>query len=201
MANTPHTHKGIAKKATRCSGDLRRKTHKGGDTSCVSQPDWPAIIVINHYQAPQITAGQSGCDTQPDVPTLTCAPEAHVRKTPHIGVDLNDEATDSEDVEIQEVRPLGRDAAKKKRASSGARSESSVAGDPSLVDALRELKLKDQRRREQGELERLKIAQKDKELELQEKMFKFQQQQKFEEDIKREKAELALRCRSPVRSP
>ncbi|GJV33328.1 putative reverse transcriptase domain-containing protein [Tanacetum coccineum] len=28
--------------------------------------------------APQITAGQSGCDTQPDVPTLTCAPGAHV---------------------------------------------------------------------------------------------------------------------------
>ncbi|GKD85264.1 hypothetical protein Tco_1356418 [Tanacetum coccineum] len=27
------------------------------------------------------TAGQSGCDTQPDVPTLTCAPGAHVRKT------------------------------------------------------------------------------------------------------------------------
>ncbi|GJW26232.1 retrovirus-related pol polyprotein from transposon RE1 [Tanacetum coccineum] len=42
---------------------------------------WPAIIVINHYQAPQITAGQSGCDTQPDVPTLTCAPGTHVRKT------------------------------------------------------------------------------------------------------------------------
>ncbi|GKA20808.1 ribonuclease TUDOR 1-like protein [Tanacetum coccineum] len=51
---------------------------KGGDTGCVSQPDWPAVIVINHYQASQITAGQSGCDTQPDVPTLTCAPGAHV---------------------------------------------------------------------------------------------------------------------------
>ncbi|GKA35161.1 hypothetical protein Tco_0721652, partial [Tanacetum coccineum] len=36
--------------------------------------DWKATT-------PQITAGQSGCDTQPDVPTLTCAPEAHVRKT------------------------------------------------------------------------------------------------------------------------
>ncbi|GKB41305.1 TIR domain-containing protein-like protein [Tanacetum coccineum] len=48
---------------------------------CVSQPDWPAVIVINHYQAPQITVDQSGCDTQPDVPTLTCAPGAHVRKT------------------------------------------------------------------------------------------------------------------------
>ncbi|GJT93138.1 glutathione S-transferase T3-like protein [Tanacetum coccineum] len=109
----------------------------------------------------------------------------------HIGVDLNDEAADSEDVEVQEVRPMGRDRAKKKGSSSGARSESSVAGDPSLVDALvtkftmvatpffpsrkessseylrikeRELELKDQRRREQEELERLKIAQRDKEL-------------------------------------
>ncbi|GKD63622.1 hypothetical protein Tco_1305730 [Tanacetum coccineum] len=104
----------------------------------------------------------------------------------HIGLDLNDEAADSEDAEVQEVRPMGRDRAKKKGSSFVARSESSVAGDPSLVDALlkRELKLEDQRRREQGELERLKIAQRDKELELQQKMFEFQQQQKFEEDIK-----------------
>ncbi|GJR14821.1 hypothetical protein Tco_0797473 [Tanacetum coccineum] len=85
-----------------------------------------------------------------------------------------------------EVRPMGRDRAKKKGSSFVARSESSVAGDPSLVDALlkRELKLEDQRRREQGELKRLKIAQRDKELELQQKMFEFQQQQKFKEDIK-----------------
>ncbi|GJS76825.1 hypothetical protein Tco_0726706 [Tanacetum coccineum] len=102
----------------------------------------------------------------------------------HIGVDLNDEATDSEDVKVQEVRPMGRNRAKKKGSSSGTRSESSVACDPSLVDALHELELEDQRRREQGELERLKIAQRDKELELQQKMFEFQQQQKFEEDIK-----------------
>nr|GFA11206.1 hypothetical protein [Tanacetum cinerariifolium] len=40
---------------------------------------------------------------------------------------------DSEDVE---VRPMGRDIAKKKGSLSGARSESSVAGDPRLVDAL-----------------------------------------------------------------
>ncbi|GJZ73638.1 probable sulfate transporter 3.3 [Tanacetum coccineum] len=40
---------------------------------CVSQPDWPAVIVINHYQAPQITAGQSGCDTQPE-DSRFCAP-------------------------------------------------------------------------------------------------------------------------------
>nr|GEZ30096.1 hypothetical protein [Tanacetum cinerariifolium] len=110
----------------------------------------------------------------------------------HIVVDLNDEAADSNDVEVQVVRSLGRDAAKNKRASSGARLKYSVAGDPSHVDALvskfimaatlffslrnessseylrikeRELELEDQRRREQGELKRLKIAQKDKELE------------------------------------
>nr|GEW39381.1 glutathione S-transferase T3-like [Tanacetum cinerariifolium] len=81
------------------------------------------------------------------------------------------ESTDSEDAEVQEVRPMDRDAAKKKGLSSGARSDSSVEGDPSLVDAL-----------EQGEFERLKIAQRDKEFELRQKMSEFQQQ-KFEEDI------------------
>ncbi|GJU98930.1 hypothetical protein Tco_1328201 [Tanacetum coccineum] len=54
----------------------------------------------------------------------------------HIGLNLNDKATDSEDVEVQEVPPMGRDRVKKKASSSGARSEFSVAGDPSLVDAL-----------------------------------------------------------------
>nr|GFA72780.1 hypothetical protein [Tanacetum cinerariifolium]GFA94928.1 hypothetical protein [Tanacetum cinerariifolium] len=48
----------------------------------------------------------------------------------------------------------------------------------------RELELEDQKRREQGELERLKIEKWDKELDLQQKMFEFQQQQKWEEDIK-----------------
>ncbi|GKA96458.1 RNA-directed DNA polymerase, eukaryota, reverse transcriptase zinc-binding domain protein [Tanacetum coccineum] len=44
---------------------------------------------------------------------------------------------DSEDVEAQEVpAPIGQDRAKKKGSSSGARSETSIAGDPSLVDAL-----------------------------------------------------------------
>nr|GEY82825.1 hypothetical protein [Tanacetum cinerariifolium] len=80
--------------------------------------------------------------------------------------------------------PLCRDAAKKKRSSSGARSESLVAGDPSLVNALCELEHEDQRHQKQRELERLKIAKRDKELELQQKMFEFQQQQKFKEDIK-----------------
>ncbi|GJZ58467.1 hypothetical protein Tco_0613961 [Tanacetum coccineum] len=55
----------------------------------------------------------------------------------HIGVNLNDEAADSEDVEAQEVlAPIGRDRAKKKGSSSGARSKTSIAGDPILVDAL-----------------------------------------------------------------
>ncbi|GKA62513.1 hypothetical protein Tco_0762032 [Tanacetum coccineum] len=55
----------------------------------------------------------------------------------HIGVNLNDEAADSEDVEAQDVpAPMGQDRAKKKGSSSGARSETSIAGDPSLVDAL-----------------------------------------------------------------
>ncbi|GJU56026.1 glutathione S-transferase T3-like protein [Tanacetum coccineum] len=130
----------------------------------------------------------------------------------HIGVNLNDEAADLEDVEAQEVpAPIGRDRAKKKGSSSGARSETSIAGDPSLVDALlskftmaatpiftqrkessseylgikeRELELEERKRQEQGELERLMIAQCDKELDLQQKMFEFQQQQKFEEDLK-----------------
>nr|GEV77149.1 hypothetical protein [Tanacetum cinerariifolium] len=89
----------------------------------------------------------------------------------HIGLNLNDEAADSEDVNVQEVAPMGRDRAKKKASSSVARSETSIACDYSLVDALlkRELKLKDQKREELGELERLKIAQRDKELDLQQK--------------------------------
>ncbi|GJS26461.1 ribonuclease H-like domain-containing protein [Tanacetum coccineum] len=124
------------------------------------------------------------------------------KKEIRIGVNLNDEAADSEDVEAQEVpAPIGRDRAKKKGSSSGARSETSIAGDPSLVDALlskftmaatpfftqrkessseylqikeRELELEERKRQEQGELERLRIGQRNKELDL---------QQKFEEDL------------------
>nr|GEX99847.1 hypothetical protein [Tanacetum cinerariifolium] len=57
------------------------------------------------------------------------------------------------------VAPMGRDWAKKKASSSVARSKTSIAGDPSLVDALlkRDLELEDQKRPEQGEFERLKI--------------------------------------------
>nr|GEU88317.1 hypothetical protein [Tanacetum cinerariifolium] len=102
----------------------------------------------------------------------------------HIGLNLNDEAANSEDAKVQEVPRMGRDRAKKKASSSGARSESSVAGDPSLFNALlskftmaatsffsqrkessseylrikdRELELEDQKRREQEELKRLKM--------------------------------------------
>ncbi|GJW64698.1 hypothetical protein Tco_0116582 [Tanacetum coccineum] len=120
--------------------------------------------------------------------------------TAHIGVNLNDETADSDDVEAQEVpAPMGRDRAKKKR-SSGARSKTSIADDPSLVDALlskftmaatlffkqgkessseylrikeRELELEEWKRQEHGELERLRIAQREKELDLQQKCSNF----------------------------
>ncbi|GJU53526.1 hypothetical protein Tco_1227240 [Tanacetum coccineum] len=66
---------------------------------------------------------------------------------------------------------------------------SSAAVDPSFVDTLL-----DQKRREEAKLERLKLArakksdeqwlaQKNQELEMQEKMFAFQQEEKFEKDI------------------
>ncbi|GJT44094.1 hypothetical protein Tco_0952809 [Tanacetum coccineum] len=105
--------------------------------------------------------------------------------------------TPEEDVALCKAWVHAKEAIKK-GSSSGARLESSGAGEHSLVDALlskftmaatpffssrkessseylrikeRELELEDQRRREQGELKRLKIAQRDKELELQQKMF------------------------------
>nr|GEX54760.1 hypothetical protein [Tanacetum cinerariifolium] len=52
----------------------------------------------------------------------------------HICLYLSDEATNLDDVEVQEVRPISRDWAKKKRLSSASLSSSSVATDPSLVD-------------------------------------------------------------------
>nr|GEV06700.1 hypothetical protein [Tanacetum cinerariifolium] len=48
---------------------------------------------------------------------------------------MNDEATYSEDVEVQEVRPIGRDRATK-GPSSASRSASSAAADSSLLDVL-----------------------------------------------------------------
>ncbi|GKD99497.1 hypothetical protein Tco_1387481 [Tanacetum coccineum] len=52
----------------------------------------------------------------------------------HIGLDSNDKAADSKDVEVLEVQPLGRGRSKKKP--SAARSESSSAGEPGVVQAL-----------------------------------------------------------------
>ncbi|GJU61154.1 putative reverse transcriptase domain-containing protein [Tanacetum coccineum] len=76
----------------------------------------------------------------------------------HIGLDLNDEAPDSGDEKIEESRPMGRDKTK--------RMGSSVAADTDLEASSeylrikeRELEMQDQRRREEAELERLKLAQ------------------------------------------
>nr|GEW36295.1 hypothetical protein [Tanacetum cinerariifolium]GEW56579.1 hypothetical protein [Tanacetum cinerariifolium] len=80
----------------------------------------------------------------------------------HIGLNLNDEAADSMDVNVQEVKPMGQDRAKKKASSYGARSKTSIAES--------ELELDDQKRWEQGELKGLKIAKRDKELDIQQKI-------------------------------
>ncbi|GKB73087.1 ribonuclease H-like domain-containing protein [Tanacetum coccineum] len=166
-------------------------------------PKWKKVEMPKFYKSKQSSSKKSRTSENTSQGNSDSA---------HIGVNLNDEAADSEDVEAQEVpAPIGRDRAKKKGSSSGARSETSIAGDPSLVDALlskftmaatpfftqrkessseylrikeRELELEERKRQEQGELERLRIAQRDKELDLQQKMFEFQQQQKFEEDLK-----------------
>ena len=53
----------------------------------------------------------------------------------HGGFNLNDKATDSKDVEVWEVRPTGRDKAKKKASPSSIPLESSVAA-PLLIDWL-----------------------------------------------------------------
>ncbi|GJQ96797.1 hypothetical protein Tco_0007936 [Tanacetum coccineum] len=103
-----------------------------------------------------------------------------------IGLDLNDEATDSGDEEVEDVRSVGRDMAKKMGSFSSSRAASSAASDPSLVDALlskfiqfatllfssrkessfrylrikkREFEMQDQRRREEAEFKRPKLAQ------------------------------------------
>ncbi|GJU87166.1 glutathione S-transferase T3-like protein [Tanacetum coccineum] len=166
-------------------------------------PKWKKVEMPKFYKSKQSSSKKSRTSENTSQGNSDSA---------HIGVNLNDEAADSEDVEAQEVpAPIGRDRAKKKGSSSGARSETSIAGDPSLVDVLlskftmaatpfftqrkessseylrikeRELELEERKRQEQGELERLRIAQRDKELDLQQKMFEFQQQQKFEEDLK-----------------
>ncbi|GJR17845.1 FAR1-related sequence 5-like protein [Tanacetum coccineum] len=105
-------------------------------------------------------------------------------ETPNL--DLNDEADNLENVKGHEVRPMRRDKSKNKASSFTSRSESSVAGEAGLVEVFlnkwkniasslftqrhessyeylrikeRELELKDLRRREQAEFERLMLAQ------------------------------------------
>nr|GEV55063.1 hypothetical protein [Tanacetum cinerariifolium] len=117
----------------------------------------------------------------------------------------NNEATDSWNEDIEEYGLVGRDKTSRTGSTSVARSASSVVVDTGLVDALlsmftqcatlmfssmkeasfeylrikeRELEMKDQGRREEVELERLKLAQRDQELEMQEKMLALQQEEK-----------------------
>ncbi|GJV09817.1 hypothetical protein Tco_1351358 [Tanacetum coccineum] len=54
----------------------------------------------------------------------------------HISLNLNDEAADSRDEEIEESRQVGRDKTKRMGSTSDARLTSSAAVDPSLLDAL-----------------------------------------------------------------
>ncbi|GJT98233.1 hypothetical protein Tco_1093751 [Tanacetum coccineum] len=104
----------------------------------------------------------------------------------HIALNLNDEAADSGDEEIEESRPVGQYKTKRMGSTFDARSASSATTDTSLVHRLlsnfthcetplfssrkdasieylrikeRELEMQDQRRREEAELERLKLAQ------------------------------------------
>nr|GEW49513.1 hypothetical protein [Tanacetum cinerariifolium] len=53
-----------------------------------------------------------------------------------IGLDLNDEATDTGDEEVEEVRPVGRDMTKKMGSYSSSHATSSAVSDPSLVEVL-----------------------------------------------------------------
>nr|GEW33388.1 hypothetical protein [Tanacetum cinerariifolium] len=73
------------------------------------------------------------------------------------------EVADSEDVEAQERKESSSEYLRIKE---------------------RELELEERKCQEQGKLERMRIAQCEKELDIQQKMFEFQQQQKFEEDLK-----------------
>ena len=61
-----------------------------------------------------------------------------VGDTTHFVLDLNNEAGDLDDVEVHEVRPMGRDMTKKKALVSAARSQgsTSVVVDRTLYDAL-----------------------------------------------------------------
>nr|GFA18012.1 hypothetical protein [Tanacetum cinerariifolium] len=54
----------------------------------------------------------------------------------HIGLHLNNKAINYDEVEVQDVRSMGRDIPKKMGSYSASRSASSAAADHSLVDAL-----------------------------------------------------------------
>nr|GEW48803.1 hypothetical protein [Tanacetum cinerariifolium] len=128
----------------------------------------------------------------------------------HNGLNLNDEAANLGDEEIEESRPMGQDKTKRMGSTFAARSTSLVVADPSLVDVLlskftqcvaplfssrKEASFEYVRIKEQElELERLKLvqaekfkeqklAQRDRELAMQEKMFQLQQEEKWEKDI------------------
>ncbi|GJX14057.1 ribonuclease H-like domain-containing protein [Tanacetum coccineum] len=90
-------------------------------------PKWKKIEMPKFYKSKKSSSKKSRTSETTSQGNLDSA---------HIGLDLNDKATDSEDVDVQEVAPMGRDRAKKKASSSGARSKTSIAGDPSLFDAL-----------------------------------------------------------------
>ncbi|GJZ46039.1 glutathione S-transferase T3-like protein [Tanacetum coccineum] len=118
-------------------------------------PKWKKVEMPKFYKSKQSSSKKSRTSENTSQGNSDSA---------HIGVNLNDEAADSEDVEAQEVpAPIGRDRAKKKGSSSGARSKNTV-------NWQREPELEERKRQEQGELEKLRIAQRDKELDLQQKM-------------------------------
>ncbi|GJW76899.1 hypothetical protein Tco_0138581 [Tanacetum coccineum] len=117
-------------------------------------PKWKKVEIPKFYKSKQSSSKKSRTSENKSQGNSDSA---------HIGVNLNDEAADSEDVEAQERKESSSEYLRIKE---------------------RELELEERKRQEQGELERLRIAQRDKELDLQQKMFEFQQQQKFEEDLK-----------------
>ncbi|GKD60269.1 hypothetical protein Tco_1297778 [Tanacetum coccineum] len=80
------------------------------------------------------------------------------------GLNLNEDADGSEE-EVQEVRPMGRDRAKKK-SSTSSRSETSSAAGGGIVDMNRELDIHEKANREATELKRQELELKRKYLEL-----------------------------------
>nr|GEV74417.1 hypothetical protein [Tanacetum cinerariifolium] len=85
--------------------------------------------------------------------------------------------TDSKDVDVQEVALIGRDRQRGKHHYLVLVRKLQLQRNKSSSEYLRikerELELEDQKRQEQGELERLKIAKRDKELDLQKKYLNF----------------------------